>query len=546
VAGRAALARTHLSAVWRNHSLRRVLIAFGVFRPAESAQWIAILVFAYRAGGSDAMGAAAVLLLVPAAVCAPFVAHIGDVVPRERALALGYLAQAVTMAATAVAIAVDAPIGVVFICAAAANVAITITRPVHLAILPELTASPSELSAANSLSSTVEGASLLVGPAVAAICLEVRGPAAVFGLAAAGLLIAAALAFTLRPRRDIGSFGDRVEGAMEGFRELRRRPGTRVLLGFVAAQTVVIGALDVLTVILALSMLSMGPSGPGVLSAAVGIGGLVGAAATVVLIGRERLSGPLLLGVVGVGIPIACVAASPGVAVALVLLAVSGIGKSFLDVTARTLLQRSVDDDVLARVFGVQEGLNMAALAAGSVAAPVLLSFLTPSATFVIVGLFLPVIALLAFRQIRGVDRTAIVVDPSDVELLRRTTIFEPLGPAAIERAVRKLIRVDVDAGAVLMQEGDRGDRFYVIADGAIEISAGGSFLARLGPGDYLGEIALLQDIPRTATAVAVTPCSLRAMERSAFLAVMTGSASSQIVASQEIARRLSNTGSEP
>jgi Cyclic nucleotide-binding domain/Major Facilitator Superfamily len=452
----------------------------------------------------------------------------------------------VTMAATAVAIAVDAPIGVVFICAAAANVAITITRPVHLAILPELTASPSELSAANSLSSTVEGASLLVGPAVAAICLEVRGPAAVFGLAAAGLLIAAALAFTLRPRRDIGSFGDRVEGAMEGFRELRRRPGTRVLLGFVAAQTVVIGALDVLTVILALSMLSMGPSGPGVLSAAVGIGGLVGAAATVVLIGRERLSGPLLLGVVGVGIPIACVAASPGVAVALVLLAVSGIGKSFLDVTARTLLQRSVDDDVLARVFGVQEGLNMAALAAGSVAAPVLLSFLTPSATFVIVGLFLPVIALLAFRQIRGVDRTAIVVDPSDVELLRRTTIFEPLGPAAIERAVRKLIRVDVDAGAVLMQEGDRGDRFYVIADGAIEISAGGSFLARLGPGDYLGEIALLQDIPRTATAVAVTPCSLRAMERSAFLAVMTGSASSQIVASQEIARRLSNTGSEP
>jgi hypothetical protein len=283
-----------------------------------------------------------------------------------------------------------------------------------------------------------------------------------------------------------------------------------------------------------------------VLSAAVGIGGLVGAAATVVLIGRERLSGPFLLGVVGVGIPIACVAASPGVAVALVLLAVSGIGKSFLDVTARTLLQRSVDDDVLARVFGVQEGLNMAALAAGSVAAPVLLSFLTPSATFVIVGLFLPVIALLAFRQIRGVDRTAIVVDPSDVELLRRTTIFEPLGPAAIERAVRKLIRVDVDAGAVLMQEGDRGDRFYVIAEGAIEISAGGSFLARLGPGDYLGEIALLQDIPRTATAVAVTPCSLRAMERSAFLAVMTGSASSQIVASQEIARRLSHTGSEP
>ena len=190
---------------------------------------------------------------------------------------------------------------------------------------------------------------MLIGPVTAAICLQVSGPGAVYGVAAVGLLTVGLLVLAVNPRRGATSFvPDRVKGAWEGFRELRRRPGARVLLGFVAGQTVVIGALDVLTVVLAMGVLSMGPSGPGVLSAAVGIGGLVGAAATVVLIGRDRLSGPFLVGVVGVGLPIAFVAAIPSVAAALVLLAVSGVGKSFLDVTARTLLQRSVDDDVLA------------------------------------------------------------------------------------------------------------------------------------------------------------------------------------------------------
>jgi MFS family permease len=549
VARRAAETRASIAAVGRNRALRHALEAFGIFRPAESAQWIAILVFAYRAGGTDEMAIAALVLLAPAALAAPFLAHFGDVLPRERALALGYLIQGLAMGATAIALGAGAPDWMAFCLAAVANVAITMTRPVHLAILPDLAGSPSELSAANSLSSTIEGVSLLIGPIVAAVCLQASGPGAVFGIAATGLLISALLVITVTPRASAPPVAeDRVRSALKGFRELRRRPGARVLLGFVAGQTAVIGALDVLTVVLALGLLSMGPGGPGVLSAAVGIGGLVGAAATVILIGRERLSRPFLLGVVAVGLPIAFVALTPSITIALLLLAVSGVGKSLLDVTARTLLQRSVDDDVLARVFGVQEGLNMAAMAIGSVMAPLLVSFFGTRGAFVAVGLFLPVIAVLALGPIRAVDRSATLVDPLDIQLLRNTPIFEPLSQMALERAGRKLIPVEVPAGAVLMREGDPGDRFYVIVEGRIEVTASGRSLADLGPGDYLGEIALLRDVLRTATATSTTPCTLRAMERNAFLAVMTGSPASRARAADEIERRLARgePGTEP
>jgi MFS family permease len=546
VGGVVAETRSSIAAVARNRVLRRALIAFGIFRPAESAQWIAILVFAYRAGGAGEMAVAAVVLLVPSALSAPLLAHLGDVLPRGRALALGYLAQGLAMGATAIALGAGAQAWIVFVFAAAANVAITMTRPVHLAILPDLAGSPNELAAANSLSSTIEGVSLLVGPVIAAIGLQASGPGSVYGIAAVGLLVAASIATT------VGSQGGqsvraepRLRDALEGFRELRRRPGARVLLGFVAGQTAVIGALDVLVVVLALGMLAMGPAGPGVLSAAVGIGGLIGAAATVLLVGRDRLSRPFLFGVVAVGLPIACVAVIPSVAVALVLLAVSGVGKSFLDVTARTLLQRSVDDDVLARVFGVQEGANMAAMAIGSVMAPLLVSSIGARGAFAVVGLFLPIIALLALRPIRAVDRTTILVDPTDLRLLRATPIFAPLGPMALERAGRKLIPVDAPAGTVLMREGEPGDRFYVIADGQIQVTVGGRAVSRLGSGDYLGEIALLRNVPRTATATCLTPCSLRAMDRGAFLAIMTSSPVSRGIAHGEIDRRLSS-GSAP
>jgi MFS family permease len=536
---------SNLAAVVRNPALRRVLLAFAIFRPTESAQWIAILVYAYRDGGTRAMGVAAVALLVPAAILAPFVAQAGDRMPRERALALSYLVQGVTAGMTAAALAFALPSPVVYACAVLLNVAITATRPTHLSILPELAETPAQLTAANALTSSLEGFAIFIGPLLAGVMLAASGPGLVFGVMAVALTAMGALVLAVHARSRIIDLRDRpVGGALAGFRELRRRPGARLLLGFVTGQTVVIGALDVLTVVLAYGVLSMGPAGPGVLSAAVGVGGLLGAAATVTLIGRKRLAPAFFLGVVAVGVPIALVAFASAPVAALLLLGVAGVGKSFFDVTARTLLQRSVDDDVLARVFGVQEGLAMAALAIGSVLAPLLVAWLGVDATFMIAGLSLPVVALIVVRRVRSVDREAALSDLADVALLRQTSIFGPLGLASIERVARNLIPIQVGPGDIVIREGDEGDRFYVIGAGAVEVSRGGDPLAKLGAGDFFGEIALLRDVPRTATVTATEPTSLRALERSQFLAAVTGSPAGAVALGEEMDRRIGEHGS--
>jgi MFS family permease len=530
----------NIKAVLQNRSLRRTLIAFAAFRPAESAQWIAVLVYAYEAGGTREMGIAAVALLVPTALLAPFLAQIGDRIHRERALALAYLSIGIAAGLTAAALALRLPSIAVYVCAALVNIAISMVRPTHLSILPEVAETPTQLTAANSLSSTIEALAIFIGPLLAGTLIAVAGPKAVFAAMSVAVCSVGILALAVHSRTRIVESRDAVGDALEGFRELRRRPGARLLLGFVAGQTMVIGALDVLTVVLAYSVLAMGPSGPGTLSAAVGIGGLLGAAATVTLIGRERLAPAFFSGVVVIGVPIALVAFANGPAAAVILLGVAGIGKSFFDVTARTLLQRSVDDDVLARVFGVQEGLSMAALAVGSVIAPVLVDRLGVEPAFILAGVTLPLIALLVFERIRAVDRETALANPEDVALLRATSIFGPLGPANLERVARNLVPVEVAAGGIVIAEGDPGDRFYVIEAGTVAVSKAGAALATLGPGDFFGEIALLRDVPRTATVTAEGPCALRALDRSHFLAAVTGSPAGAVALATEMDRRLS------
>jgi hypothetical protein len=208
------------------------------------------------------------------------------------------------------------------------------------------------------------------------------------------------------------------------------------------------------------------------------------------------------------------------------------------------LLQRTVDDDVLARVFGVQEGLAMAALAVGSVAAPILVAALGVNATFLIAGLTLPVVALIVVGRIRRVDRDAAVADPADVALLRATPIFGPLGLIGLERVARNLTPIEVPSGGVVIREGEPGDRFYVIASGGVEVSRQGERIATLGPGDFVGEIALLRNVPRTATVVATEPTSLRALEQANFLAAVTGTPTGSVALDEEMDRRIAEHGS--
>jgi len=98
-------------------------------------------------------------------------------------------------------------------------------------------------------------------------------------------------------------------------------------------------------------------------------------------------------------------------------------------------------------------------------------------------------------------------------------------------------------AGETIFRQGDHGDRFYIVDSGEVEIEIDGREANVLGPGEHFGEIALLRDIPRTATARARKETQLYALDRDAFLGAVTGHAGSTEAAETVVVARLGLTG---
>jgi len=508
----------------RHGPLRRALLAFLVFSVAEFASWIALLVWAYQERGVQAAAVVSVVQLVPAVVVAPTGSVLGDRPNRGRVLAVGYALQAVAMLLTATALLVDAPFVVTCAGGVLVTCAITLTRPVHNATLPSVSHTPAELVAGNSASITAEGIGGFVGPLVCGVLLGTLGPGSVYVLFGV-LLVGASLLVRRLPVVHVGDH-EQTEIAgftaqtVDGLRELRRAPASALLLAMVTGQYVVVGAMDILLIVFALDVLGTGASGPGLLGSALGVGAILGAVASVVLVGRRRLTPALLGGLLVTGVPLSALALGGDAAVTALLLVVSGAGKAFFDVAGRTLLQRTVPDDVLARVFGVQEALMTAALAGGAAVAPFLVDGLGIRGALAVIGALLPVAGLLAWRVLRLLDARSRHPGPH-FELLRTVPFFRSAPLPVVELLSRRTEDDVVDAGTVVVRESDPGDRFYLVSAGTVSVSQGGHHLASLDAPTSFGEVALLRDTPRTATVTADVPTRLVWIGRDDFLRAM-------------------------
>ena len=499
---------------------------------AEHATWIAVLVYAYQRGGTTEAGVVALVMLIPAALIAPFAATAGDRFPRHLVLIASYGIQAVAMLAAAAALLTEAPAPVVYALVSAASASIVLTRPAQGALLPHVARHPDELTAANVVAGSIEGLAILVGPAVAGIVLATVNPGAVFLvfgvlLAGSAFLMLGLVVETDAPIAPAVVDEHARTAALDGIRTLIAEPAPRLVVAVVASAWILWGAVDVLSVMLAIDLLKIGEGGAAFLVSAIGAGGLIGSFGGLALVGRRRLAGPLLLGLVLWGLPLAGIGIAPQAVLAFGFVAIAGAGRAILDAAGRTLLQRVSTDDVLARILGVLEGLQMAALAIGSVTAPVLVLVLGPQGALIVAGLIMPTIAALTWRALRAID-TGVVVPDAWLDALRGVPMFAPLAPAVVERLAGGASAWTAPAGTAIITEGEAGDRFHLIVLGTVEVTVGGRFVRTEGPGEFFGEIALVRDIPRTATVRATTDVELLSIAREPFLVALTGHRSSR------------------
>ena len=409
---------------------------------------------------------------------------------------------------------------VVFAAGAVVGICSTLFRPALVALLPSLARTTRELIASNGAASTIESLGTLVGPLAAGVLVAFADIEAVFVAGAIALIAGAALLarVSVQGRGPAPAHAARAD-VWHGFRAIGEVPRARLLVGLIASQTFVRGCLNVLIVVTAYQVLDKGATEVGYLTAAIGAGGLVGALAAISLRG-ERLAPPFAWALVFWGIPIMLIAPLSTSVPVILLLGAVGVSNSVLDVSGFTLLQRTVPDAVLTRVLGVTWGLAMGATAIGSFVAPAVVGLVGIRPAFVVIGAILPLLVLATYRSLITIDTE--LAPASQLVLIEDVAMFAPLSLVAKERIASHLVEVDVAAGEVVMRAGDIGNRFYVVASGALTIDAG-SHIVGAGPGDFFGEIALLRDVPRTATVTAETDVRLHALERDDFLAAVTG-----------------------
>jgi Cyclic nucleotide-binding domain/Major Facilitator Superfamily len=525
-----------LGRAWRKGSLRRLCLAVAGFRLSELAVWIALAAYAYTAGGVREASAVTVAQLIPATA---FAFAVGGLIRRHGATSVlrwGLVVQSAGMLVAAVYLHDGANIGA-FIAAMVTATAVTTTRPAQSAALPSMVDGPDELTAANVFSGGLVAAAELVGPASAAVIMTTVGSWAVFAVMSVVMAASAAAVWRL-PATSVAADDD-PESVIAGIRATARATGPRIMVIAIAAYYVVIGALDVLAVVIAVELLRKSEAYSGFVTTAIGVGCLIAGALTVMLIGRRWIAPWILISGLAIGVSLVAVSlAGSSVVTSMAILVTFGVATATYELTALMLLQRVSRLDIIAQVFALVEALQMAMLAIGAALVPLAVhlfgSHWAPAAVGVLFVAFTATIG----TSVVLIDRNA-RVPITEMATLRATPLFGALPGPALETVAREARRIEAKAGTAIVVQGEPGMEYFAVISGNLVVSIDGTDRSELGRGDGFGEIALLRDVPRAATVRVISDAVLLAVDREPFLTAVTGHAATGDRASSIAAKHL-------
>ena len=512
-----------------NGALTRLLFGEFVSSIGDWLYLVALLVLVWDATAGDTLalgliGAARILPYVLLSIPAGIVADRFD---RRKILLFTDIVRGLLMLVIAAAVYLELSIWIIVALAITATCFSAFFGPAIGAYLPSLVRDESELGPANSAWSSLVNLAFFIGPAVAALLLSIGSLVTAFVLNALTFAVVAIVLLGLpskQPEAKAEATADSSEPAKDQPLMDALRPIARPLLGLTVLNMVVgfvWGGMGVVTVILSVEVFHVDEAtGTGLLNAAIGVGGVVGALIAGALVLRRRQGPPLVIGAVALGLGLALLGQVPELALALAVLGFASAGALLVEIVMTTLLQRIVPDAVRGRALGLIDTVYVLFYAAGAFVIPIIASGQS--------GLVLLVsgvaIAISGVVGLLLLGAYAIQQPPDDLRRrLADVSLFAGLPPGRIETAMRHATLRDVKAGTTIIRQGDPADFFYVIGNGRVEVSQTDErgtrrVLRQMSGGEFFGEIGLLSRVPRTATVVALSDCTLVVLDGAAFL----------------------------
>ncbi len=530
-----------------DQELRRLIVAWFTIIAGKWALLVTTLVIAYDRGGAVAVGILGLARYLTPTILAPFAGLPAARWPNEAVLRATNAARTIAAVGVVAVVALDAPFAILALIVAIEAGLGAFTRPLHIALLPEVARTPDQLIAANVTSSAAEGLGTFIGPALGGVLLVASGPVgailAVVAIYAIGVAAIAKVRVPVVGHRHDHSTGiaTALADLSAGLRAAVHLPGPRLVIACLGLQTFVRGLLTVLIVVAAIEVLGMGEPGVGTLNAAMGLGGLFGAVVAITLAGRERLGPAFAFALAGWGAPIAVIGLLIHPVVAIAAMLAVGISNALLDVAGFTLAQRTSPNAARVAVLGLIDSVANLGPALGGIVASVLVTTVGIQGALIATGAILPIVAILAWPAIRRLPEGGVAA-VRRVELIRAQPLFMPLSLATVEHLAASLVPVAFEEGAWLMRAGEPGRDFLLIDTGEIEISRDGEVLNTRGPGAGVGEIALLHHVPRTASVRALSPVEAFSLDHEAFLEAVTGHAVSNAAAEATAREHLAAT----